>query len=152
MRKRGALREDIKTTIRRFYGDVYRNPLETGRAYDIQLRRETLYGIIGDLRSRVTRSLTHGSDSATSLSEEVVFLDGRLVVRLSFLGPFATCEFKAREPEDALLEAKLREVLEKHELIVLFKDEVEAVVPWMTGREEGGAKRVRVWNCLFSEF
>lgn len=152
------MREDIEKTIRRYFTDVYCNPFEAGHAEAIRARREAVYQIIGDLRSRVTRDLAHSSGTDDELSEEIVFFQGRLTLRLSFLGPFAFYEFTARQAGDNVHEARLHEVFEKHELIVLLKDEVEAAVPWIQARlvdTPSGSERcsasIQVRHCLFGD-
>jgi hypothetical protein len=113
-------------------------------------QRQQIYEIIGALRSKVDRTLIHRTADENTLSETVSFSDNAIVLKLSFLGPFAGLNTlkidKLPSTQRALYLSNIRVVLEKYEVILMSQEELEEEVPWLKALQP-----VTVERCLFGE-
>lgn len=150
------MRNDIKAAIEQFFpGSSYVNPVERSVSFSFD-HRKLIYDVIGQIRHRVGRKILHSSDGQYDLSENIVIRD-HIILRMSFLGPFAhvnltTAKRHMAEDEIDLILKEVKQVLNLFEIILLPEDDVLEEVGWLHRGDSLVGDKVRVWNCLFCEY
>ncbi|GEM_PF-5736348 len=150
------MRADIQKTIEAFFpAKIYENPLPKKTLFQSE-HRKLIYEMIGEIKHRLGRDLTHATDGQYDLSEKIV-IKGHIVLRLSFLGPFAHFNLSAarRHLEGAEIERitqEIREILNRYEFLLLAEDDILEEVAGLEAGDSLAAGKVRVWNCLFCEY
>lgn len=149
------MRGGIRAVIEKFYPDgIYSNPLAKKELFSAGHQR-LLYEMIGELKHLVRRELEHSSDGLYDFSEKVV-IKGQIVLRLSFLGPFAHLNAKgagkrSAPSEFSALTAQIKEILDHYEYLLLSDDEILEEAAWLKPGDTIIKGKIRVWNCLFCE-
>jgi len=161
------MRREVKETIRQFYDDnVYINPnlghpkwrykqklMEKTRAYVPPLIEEIRNRI--STKIRLYNTVLFSPGGGYDYSEGIV-IDETVILRLSWLGPFATYDYErfpsAPKERAEEIKRKLRQVLEDNDVIILSHEEVDEPVDWV---DSSGSPFVKehfpAWNCLFCE-
>lgn len=156
------MREEVKETIRRFYDDnVYVNPNSGHPKWHykqmvMEKKRAYIPPLIEEIRNRVSTNIQIESPGGGYYYSEGVVIDGTVILRLSWLGPFATYDYCTipSAPKDSAekIRRKLREVLEDNNVIILSYEEVDEPVDYL---DKSGSPFVKehlpMWNCLFCE-
>ncbi len=150
------MRGDIKSTIDKFFPTgIYENPLKNKSTFSSE-HQKLIYDVIGEIKHKLTRDLTHASDGEYDFSEKVV-IKSHVILHLSFLGPFAHLNLKSakrhmEETEVDLIVAVIKEILDLCEFLLLSEDDILEEVPWLQASDSLAKGKVRVWNCLFCEY
>lgn len=150
------MRADIRKAIEGFFpGKFYENPLSKRACFSPE-HRKLIYEMIGEIKHRVGRELTHATDGQYDLSERIV-IKNHFILRLSFLGPFAhlnlnTARRHLKELEMDLITKEIKEVLNRCEFLLLNEGDVLEAVSWLERGDSLVVEKVRVWNCLFCEY
>lgn len=152
------MKKDIEKAIRKFYTKPeYVNLRDAG--LDLEGTRwgqKIQKHIVDRLKKQVDAQLLYATDEDYDFSELIKFFDGRIYLRISFLGPFAYLSLKGLKGEERekyrKMVLKIKRVLREFNLKLLSAEEVQESVPWLLPEDSLVGDRVKVWNCLFCEY
>jgi hypothetical protein len=141
---------DIERIIMHYYPKrVLVSPLsDEDIVWDFDTNHGTLNALLRDL-TEIGADLRPGTRGAYDVSEEVVLADG-LRLQLCSIGPYAAIDYEAEHTLDAdeqALVERVGEVLEKHGIALLKKNDLDETVPWIKG--DPVRLPATVWSCLF---
>ena len=158
------MRREVKEIIKQFYDDnVYVNPHlghPKGRYKQMLMEKERAYipPLIEEIRNRISTNIRLYNTVLFSAGggydySEGVIIDEFVMLRLSWLGPFATYDYCSAPKESGeRIKRELKEVLEDHsDVIILSNEELLEYVDWLDCDSPFVGEYLSVWNCLFCE-
>ena len=152
------MRPELEKLIRKHYTrKVYVNlrdtkvPLENSR-----WGKKVSVKLVDRLKKQVDAQLLYASDEDYDVSELIKFFDGRIFLRVSFIGPYGYMSLKGMKGEDReeyrKKVTKIKKVLKEFNIELLSAEEIIEPVAWLETGDSLVGDFVKVWNCLFCEY
>lgn len=144
------MNSELERTIIHYYPKrALVSPLDDDQiTWDYDPGYGTLKAVLADLK-KVDPDLRPGTRGRYDISEEVVLID-TIHVQLSYIGPFAAVNHgldRDLDEDEREIVERVTDVLERHGLFLLEREDLEATVPWIQKGPRAGA--ATVWNCIF---
>ena len=152
------MKKDVEKAIRENYTESnYVNLRESVKGLDrTKWAKRVQTELVEALKKQVDAQMLYDSDEDYDISELIKFFDGRIYLRVSFLGPFAYLSLKGLKNEDRehykKMISKIKKVLKEFQITLLDAEELQEPVSWLSTGDSLVGERVKVWNCLFCEY